>query len=118
MVDINDPVSFIGETQLYFKLQAQCKANTGLTLRNWLFGFYIAGDELNGTGSAEYRQKILKEFAQRVKHISAMPERNLSWFKSFYFAYPQILQSLTAKFNGAEKTAVESVYDPSYPINV
>lgn len=96
MVGINELVSLIGETQLYFKKQAQRQVNTGLTLRNRLFGFYIAEYELSGAGRASYGQKILKEISQRTKHISGMSERSLYLIKSFYLAHPQILQSTTA----------------------
>ena len=48
MADIKELVLLIGETQHYFKQQTQRQVNTALTLRNWLFGFYIAEYELNG----------------------------------------------------------------------
>ncbi|HEY0054825.1 MAG TPA: PDDEXK nuclease domain-containing protein [Pedobacter sp.] len=97
MPDINELVFLISETQKYFQQQAQRQVNTALTMRNWLFGFYIAEYELNGADRAEYGQRILKELAQRAMHISGMSERNLYLFKTFYLAYPNILQSVTAK---------------------
>jgi len=97
MATINELVSLIGETQLYFKQQAQRQVNTALTLRNWLFGFYIAEYELNGADRAEYGQKVLKEITRRTKHISGMSESNLYLFKQFYLSYPQIFQSVTGK---------------------
>lgn len=97
MANIQELVSLIGETQQYFKLQASRQVDTALTLRNWLFGYYIAEYELNGADRAEYGQKLFKEISKRTKHIPGMSERNLYLFKSFYFAYPNILQSPTAK---------------------
>jgi len=97
MENIQNLVSLIGETQQFFKQQAQKQVNIALTLRNWMFGFYIAEYELNGADRAEYGQRILKEIAERTKHIPGMSERNLYLFKSFHVSYPQILQSATAK---------------------
>lgn len=61
MNDINGLVSVIGETQQYFKLQASKQVDTALTLRNWLFGYYIAEYELNGSEIATYGAKLFKE---------------------------------------------------------
>jgi len=58
MADIQELVSLISETQQFFKQQAQRQVNTALTLRNWLFGFYIAEYELNGSDRAVYGEKI------------------------------------------------------------
>lgn len=97
MATIRELVSVIGETQDYFKLQANRQVNTALTIRNWLFGYYIAEYELNGSDRAEYGQRLFKEIAKRVKHIKGMSESNLYMFKQFYLFYPQIFQSLTGK---------------------
>ncbi len=102
MPDINELVSLISETQKYFQQQAQRQVNTALTLRNWLFGFYIAEYELNGADRAEYGAQTLKEISIRAKDISGLSERNLYLFKTFYLAYPQILQSVTAKLHLSE----------------
>jgi len=97
MNDINGLVSVIGETQQYFKLQASKQVDVALTLRNWLFGYYIAEYELNGADRATYGARLFKEIAKRTKHIPGMSERNLYLFKSFHFEYPNILQTLSAK---------------------
>ena len=97
MSTIKELVSIIGETQDFFKLQASRQVNTALTIRNWLFGYYIAEYELNGADRAEYGQRLFKEITKRVKHIKGMSESNLYMFKQFYLSYPQIFQSLTAK---------------------
>lgn len=99
MPDINELVSVIGETQHYFKQQAQRQVNTALTVRNWLFGYYIAEYELNGEDRAEYGAKLFKEIARRlenygVKHIR---ERHLYLCKDFYVAYPFIMRTVSAK---------------------
>lgn len=127
MENIQDLVSVIAETQQFFKQQAQKQVNIALTLRNWMFGFYIAEYELNGADRAVYGQRILKEISDRTSHIPGMSERNLYLFKSFHLAHPQILrtvtaksyfaslqqvgilQTLSAKFDDAENTALQIV---------
>jgi predicted nuclease of restriction endonuclease-like (RecB) superfamily len=129
MADMNELVSLIGETQLYFKQQAQRQVNTNLTLRNWLFGFYISEYELSGADRAEYGVKLYKEITNQLEKqgFRQIRERHLYLCKDFYIAYPDILRSataklyiadfqnftilrsLTAKFIGKENKAVESV---------
>jgi len=96
-VSIKELVSIIGETQHYFKFQASRQVDTALTIRNWLFGYYIAEYELNGSDRAEYGQKIFKEIAKRTNYSKGMSESNLYLFNQFYLSYPQIFQSLTGK---------------------
>ena len=99
MSDIIELISLIGETQQYFKQQAQRQVNTALTLRNWLFGFYIAEYELSGSDRAKYGQKIFKEIAVQLEKrgIEQIRERHLYLCKDFYLVYPNILRTVTAK---------------------
>ena len=99
MADIQELVSLISETQHFFKQQAQRQVNTALTLRNWLLGFYIAEYELNGSDRAVYGEKLFKELNSRLEKlgIKNIRERHLYLCKDFYFAYPNILRSVTAK---------------------
>lgn len=99
MADIEGLVSVIGETQQYFKLLASKQVDTALTLRNWLFGYYLAEYELNGADRAEYGTKLFKEIAKRLeqKGFKQIRERHLYLCKDFYHVYPDILRSVTAK---------------------
>ena len=42
MEKIDILIDLINDTQSFFKQQIQKQVNIGLTLRNWLFGFYLA----------------------------------------------------------------------------
>ena len=110
MANINELVSIIGETQHYFKLQASRQVDTALTLRNWLFGYYIAEYELNGADRAEYGQKIFKEIAKRLEKqgFRQIRERHLYLCKDFYLAYQNILRTVSAKFylNGLQQIVI------------
>lgn len=99
MDNLQELIALIGETQHYFKHQAQRQVNTALTLRNWLFGFYIVEYEQNGADRAKYGEKLYKEIAERLerKGIKQIRERHLYLCKDFYNAYPNILRSVTAK---------------------
>lgn len=89
----------IQETNTYFLNKAQQQVNTALTIRNWLIGFYIVEYEQNGNDRATYGTGLLKVLAKRLleKGIKSLQERNLYLCRDFYQAYPQILQSVTAK---------------------
>ena len=99
MNDINGLVSVIGETQQYFKLQASKQVDVALTLRNWLFGYYIAEYELNGADRATYGARLFKEISKRLEQqgFKQIRERHLYLCKDFYAVYPNILRSVTAK---------------------
>ena len=88
MTSIQELVSLIGETQHFFKQQAQRQINTALTLRNWFFGFYIAEYELNGLDRAVYGQKLFKEITIHLEKqgFNNIRERHLYLCKDFYFA--------------------------------
>ncbi|MBS1755108.1 MAG: cytoplasmic protein, partial [Bacteroidetes bacterium] len=89
----------IKETNTYFLNKTQQQVNTALTIRNWLIGFYIVEYEQNGNDRATYGTGLLKVLAKRLleKGIKSLQERNLYLCRDFYQAYPQILQSVTAK---------------------
>lgn len=110
MANINELVSIIGETQHFFKLQASRQVDTALTLRNWLFGYYIAEYELNGADRAEYGQKLFKEIAKRLEKqgFRQIRERHLYLCKDFYMAYQNILRTVSAKFylNGLQQVVI------------
>lgn len=110
MANIHELVSIIGETQHYFKLQASRQVDTALTLRNWLFGYYIAEYELNGADRAEYGQKVFKEIAKRLEKqgFRQIRERHLYLCKDFYTAYPNILRTVSAKLylNDLQKVVI------------
>ena len=97
MQEISLLISKIGETQNFFKNQAQRQVNVALTLRNWLIGFYISEYELNGNDRAEYGKNLYKEIAKKCESIAGLSERNLYWFSTPYKTYQNNLQTLTAK---------------------
>ena len=100
MDKIEELVTLIGETQSFFKQQAQKQVNVALTLRNWFFGFYIVEYELNGNDRSAYGGQLFKEIAKRLKKngLKSIRERHLYICKDFYNTYPEILRTASAEF--------------------
>ena len=66
--------------------------NTTLVQRNWLIGYRIAEEELQGEGRAEYGTEIIKRLAKELtaEYGKGFTKTNLYHFYSFYKAYPEI----------------------------
>ncbi len=81
-------------------LDANRAVNVSLTLRNWLFGCYIAEYELNGSDRAGYGEKLLSELSKELTalKVSNCQRRQLYDYLRFYRTYPQIVQTLSAQF--------------------
>jgi hypothetical protein len=62
--------------------------------------FYIVEYEQHGDDRAAYEQNPIPKIALAMKQrqVRGFSDRNLYLFKNFYLTYPNILQSLTAKF--------------------
>ena len=67
--------------------------NTAMTLRNWLYGYYVIEYEQNGEDRAKYGTRLLKELSDNI-HIKGISETNLRIFRQFYLTYPSISQTL------------------------
>src|SRR5665647_775834 len=63
--------------------------NTGLTIRNWLIGYYIVEFEQNGNDRAQYGEKLLQNLEKRLT-TKGMTERRFREFRQLYLTYPQI----------------------------
>jgi predicted nuclease of restriction endonuclease-like (RecB) superfamily len=89
----------IKQTNSFFLEKVQRQVNTALTLRNWIIGYYIVEYEQSGKDRAEYGLGLFKAIAKRLikMEVKSLQERNLYLCKDFYRAYPQILQTVSAK---------------------
>jgi predicted nuclease of restriction endonuclease-like (RecB) superfamily len=94
-------INTIKSTHVELSSQAVKQVNHLQTIRNWLIGCYIVEFEQNGEDRAEYGTNPIPSLAQKLKAIgmTGMGQRNLYTFKEFYLSYPQILQTVSAKFN-------------------
>jgi len=73
--------------------------NVSLTVRNWLFGFYIVEYEQNGEDRAKYGERLLDNLSKSLsnKGLKNISAAELSRFRQFYYVYPQIFGTLSQK---------------------
>ncbi len=92
-------VAAIGQAHVVLAQQATKAVNISLTLRNWSIGFYIAEFELQGANRAAYGDRLILELATalRAQNVSNVSRRQLYSYLSFYRAYPQIVQTVSAQ---------------------
>lgn len=69
--------------------------NTTLIQRNWLLGYRIASEELQGEDRAKYGAEIIKKLAKELsaEYGKGYTKSNLYSFYSFYKTYPEIFQT-------------------------
>jgi len=61
--------------------------NVALTVRNWLFGWYIVEYEQLGEDRAEYGSKLIARLSSQLRIRGTSPT-NLKKFRQFYREYP------------------------------
>ncbi|MCD8048800.1 MAG: PDDEXK nuclease domain-containing protein [Clostridia bacterium] len=76
--------------------------NTLLVRRNWLLGFRIASEEMQGENRAEYGAEVIKKLSKELtaEFGKGFTKSNLYNFYSFYKAYPEIFQTVSGKSAG------------------
>ena len=99
-LDFDALVQAFEQTSAHISAQTSKAINVGLTLRNWLFGYYIHAYEQNGTDRAAYGERLLECLSERLqaKGIGRADERELRRYRQFYMTYPQIRDSLSPEF--------------------
>jgi hypothetical protein len=68
--------------------------NQFLSLRNWLFGYYIVEYEQNGEDKAKYGENLIANITQKVKHIKGLTGNQLYVCRNFYLLYPHFLRTV------------------------
>ena len=73
--------------------------NTTLVRRNWLLGYRIASEEMQGEDRAKYGAEIIKKLAKELsaEYGKGYTKTNLYSFYSFYKTYPEIFQTVSGK---------------------
>jgi len=95
--------------QVHRQLQAAAASavNQSLTVRNWLFGFYIVEFEQNGEDRAAYGDKLIEKLAGRLSHIKGIEERSLRRFRQFYLTYPHFETSIRGSLTPESRQALK-----------
>ena len=69
--------------------------NQFLTLRNWMFGYYIVEYEQNGEDRAKYGDNLIANVTQKVKHIKGLTGNQLYVCRNFYLLYAHFLRTVS-----------------------
>lgn len=95
--DILDDMQSIIDASQKVAYQA---VNIALLRRNWLIGYRIAEEELNGDNRAEYGAGVIKRLSKELTAIygNGFTKSNLYSFYAFYKTYPKIFQTPSGKF--------------------
>jgi len=96
-MQFNQLVNSIQHLHQQLQQQVALAVNVGLTVRNWLVGYYIVEYEQKGAERAKYGDKLLKELAKALK-IKGFSATSLYLFRQFYMYYPKIYQTLSDEF--------------------
>jgi hypothetical protein len=88
-INFESLLSQIQSVQTVLQHSAAHAVNTGLTIRNWLIGYYIVEFEQNGNDRAQYGEKLLNNLEKRL-NTKGLTERRFREFRQFYTTYPQL----------------------------
>ena len=91
------PWGIIWAISMYFAFKVET-----LIQRNWLLGYRIASEELQGEDRAKYGAEIIKKLAKELsaEYGKGYTKSNLYSFYSFYKTYPEIFQTSSGKSVG------------------
>jgi predicted nuclease of restriction endonuclease-like (RecB) superfamily len=95
-------VSNISHVHEVLQGYASKSINQFLSLRNWLFGYYIVEYEQNGEDRAKYGENLMQVIANKLTHIKGLRFRQLYLCKDFYLVYPHFLRTVSAKLQYAD----------------
>jgi predicted nuclease of restriction endonuclease-like (RecB) superfamily len=95
-MNIINLADLLKSTSQFFKVRAISAVNTSLSLRNWLFGYYIVEYEQKGEDRAKYGDRLLKNLVTQLKDdIQDISLTYLKTVRKFYLSYPQISQAVS-----------------------
>ena len=100
-MDFQILIKTLSQTHELLQTKAQKAINQTLTIRNWLFGFYIIEFEQKGIDRANYGEKLLRVLAKELKkqQLKATSYTNLKLYRQFYMTYPAIRDCIAERIN-------------------
>lgn len=117
--------SLFHDINLLFTTRAKQSINVCLTVRNWLFGYYIQEYEIGGADRAKYGEKLMELLAleSQKNKIPSSSFRSLKLYRQFYQSYPEIGQMASAqlkalKSNFSIRQALSAQSSPSTEANI
>lgn len=90
-------IQVLEQTHGHLQEKAISAVNQSLTIRNWLFGYYIVEYEQNGEDRAKYGEKLLVNISNKLgaKEIKGLSDRSLRNCRQFYIVYPHVFSILS-----------------------
>lgn len=96
-MNFQDLIHSIQETHTNTQRAVVGAINQGLSIRNWLVGYYIVEFEQNGNERSTYGDKLLPSLAKAIQ-IKGFSASDLSRYRQFYLKYPNILATVSQDF--------------------
>ena len=95
---LNALVEAIRNADTFIAARVGMAVNAGLTLRNWIIGFYIYEYEQHGADRARYGENLLDVLSAKLSKagIQGTAARTLRLYRQFCIMYPNIRQTLIA----------------------
>jgi len=99
-MNYNNLIHNIETTHSVLQTSVAKAINRGLTIRNWLIGYYIVEFEQNGQDRAKYGDTLIRNIEANIKDkgIKGLSFTNLNTYRKFYIIYPQIVQAVPEYF--------------------
>ena len=99
MNDLKQLISVFEDIHYHLRHTTVSVANQALTVRNWLFGYYIKEYEQNGSDRASYGEKLLQVLSEGLKErgVKDITDRYLRYCRQFFNTYPQLGVVITEK---------------------
>lgn len=99
-MNFNKLLNIFKDTDSFLKQKAYNAINQSLTIRNWLYGFYLFEFEQKGEDRAIYGTHLLENLSKPLMNagIKATSDRDLRKYRQFYLTYPEIWRSLSSEF--------------------
>ena len=94
--DFENLVELCRQTHEEMQSRAGRTVDTFLSVRNWLFGWYVVEYEQRGADRAEYGSRLIKKLAAKLA-IRGCSSRSLALSCKFYRYYSEISQTVSAK---------------------
>lgn len=91
--------------------QAAKAINIGLTIRNWMIGYYIEEYERVGLDRSHYGEGLMDALADALtkRGIARCDQRELYRYRKFYLSYPQILETVSPKLLPNSKLTIKTL---------
>ncbi|GHT00932.1 hypothetical protein AGMMS49525_00390 [Bacteroidia bacterium] len=103
-------------SQVHDELQrgAAQVVNKFLTVRNWLFGYYIVEYEQNGEDRANFGETLIDEISKslREKGIKGVAPTPLRLCRTFYLTYPQFQPTLSVEMQNISLPQIRGTVYP------